>query len=41
MSGYAVGAIHHQTPLPEGTDLLDKPFTKQDLAERVRAALAR
>jgi PAS domain S-box-containing protein len=41
MSGYAESSIHLQTPLPEGSDLLDKPFRTLELARRVRAVLDR
>ncbi len=39
MSGYAPGGIFHQGRLPEGAALLSKPFTKHDLAQKVRAVL--
>ncbi len=39
MSGYAPGGVSHQGRLPEGAALLNKPFTKQDLAQKVRAVL--
>ncbi|MDH3595339.1 MAG: PAS domain S-box protein [Rhodospirillales bacterium] len=41
MSGYAQTSLRQKTPLPEGCDLLDKPFRRHDLAQRVRAALDR
>ncbi len=41
MSGYTENSNHHQTPLPKGGDLLDKPFRNIDLARRVRAVLDR
>jgi PAS domain S-box-containing protein len=41
MSGYAEQSIRQRTPLPEGSDLLDKPFRKVELAQRVRAVLDR
>jgi two-component system, cell cycle sensor histidine kinase and response regulator CckA len=40
MSGYAEEAIERQGSLPAGGDLLDKPFTADQLARRVRAAIA-
>ncbi len=39
MSGYAPGGMSHQGRLPEGAALLKKPFTKHDLAQKVRAVL--
>ncbi len=39
MSGYAAGGMPHQGRLPEGAALLNKPFTKHDLAQKVRAVL--
>ena len=41
MSGYAQTSLRQKTPLSEGCDLLDKPFRRHDLAQRVRAALDR
>jgi CheY-like chemotaxis protein len=41
MSGYAKLSIDPRNPLPEGSDLLNKPFRTIDLAQRVRAALDR
>ena len=38
MSGYAESRARH---LPEGIELLDKPFGLQQLAQRVRATLDR
>ena len=40
MSGYAEEAIERQGSLPAGGELLDKPFTADQLARRVRAAIA-
>jgi PAS domain S-box-containing protein len=39
MSGYAPGSMTHQGRLPEGAALLNKPFTKHELARKVRAVL--
>ncbi len=39
MSGYAESLVHHHSLLPEGADLLNKPFRKPELAQMVRAAL--
>ncbi len=39
MSGHAERSIHLRTPLPEGCNLLDKPFRTIELAQQVRAAL--
>ena len=39
MSGYAEKVFPHQNPLPEGADLLSKPFRKSELAKRVQQAL--
>ena len=40
MSGYAEEAIERQGALPAGGELLEKPFTADQLARRVRAAMA-
>ncbi len=40
-SGHAEQSIHLRTPLPEGSDLLDKPFRTIELAQRARAVLDR
>jgi CheY-like chemotaxis protein len=40
MSGDAEEAIERQGSLPAGGDLLEKPFTADQLARRVRAAIA-
>jgi signal transduction histidine kinase len=39
MSGHAEQSINLRTALPEGCDLLDKPFRTIELAQRVRAVL--
>ena len=39
MSGYAATSKSHHGRLPDGAVLLHKPFTKHDLAQKVRAAL--
>jgi CheY-like chemotaxis protein len=39
MSGYTEKVFPHQNPLPEGADLLSKPFRKSELAKRVQQAL--
>ena len=39
MSGYAPEGMSHQGRLPEGAALLQRPFTKHDLAQKVRAVL--
>lgn len=41
MSAYAERMAHHNNPLPEGADLLNKPFRRLELAQKVRAALDR
>jgi CheY-like chemotaxis protein len=41
MSGYAEEAIQRQGILPAGGALLDKPFTAQQLAGRVRQAISK
>ena len=40
ISGYAASVIAHHGILQEGVNLLPKPFSKKDLAARVREALA-
>jgi two-component system, cell cycle sensor histidine kinase and response regulator CckA len=40
MSGYAEEAIERQGSLPAGGDLLEKPFTADQLARHVRASIA-
>jgi CheY-like chemotaxis protein len=39
MSGYTEKVFQHQNPLPEGADLLNKPFRISELAKRVQQAL--
>ncbi len=39
MSGYSDDAIIHQGRLDEGVELLNKPFRKADLAQKVRSVL--
>ncbi len=39
MSGYFTTESHHQGRLRDWADLLNKPFTKHDLAQKVRAVL--
>ena len=39
MSGYAPGRMSHQGRLIDGTALLNKPVSKRDLAQKVRAVL--
>jgi two-component system cell cycle sensor histidine kinase/response regulator CckA len=41
ITGYSEEAIRQQGLLPARGELLEKPFTAHQLAERVRAALAR
>ena len=41
MSGHAESVVHHHRPLPEGADLVNKPFRRLELAQMVRAALDR
>jgi len=40
ISGYTAHIIEHQGVLEDGSDLLEKPFTRAELLERVRALLA-
>ena len=40
ITGYAEEAIERRAALPAGGALLEKPFTAQQLADRVRQALA-
>jgi PAS domain S-box-containing protein len=40
MSGYAPGSLRQMQDLPERFDLVNKPFTRNDLTEKVRRALA-
>ena len=39
MSGYTEGFARAQSSLPDGAGLLNKPFQRRELAEKVRAAL--
>ena len=39
MSGHVTTESHHQDWLRDWADLLNKPFTKRDLAQKVRAVL--
>jgi two-component system, cell cycle sensor histidine kinase and response regulator CckA len=39
MSGYSADVIAHQGVLDEGTQFIQKPFSSQDLASKVREAL--
>jgi len=41
MSGYVDTAIQHHSPLPKNSELLKKPFRKNELARKVRAVLDR
>jgi nitrogen-specific signal transduction histidine kinase/CheY-like chemotaxis protein len=40
MSGYTAGTARQMNDLPESIELVNKPFTKQDLTEKVLRALA-
>jgi signal transduction histidine kinase len=40
MSGYAPGSVRQMQDLPDTIDLVNKPFTRNDLTEKVRKALA-
>ena len=40
ISGHAVEAVEDQGALPSGSGLLEKPFTADQLARKVRDALA-
>ena len=40
MSGYAPGSVRQMQDLPDTIDLVNKPFTRNDLTEKVRRALA-
>ena len=40
MSGYAPGSLRQMKELPRAIDLVNKPFTRNDLTEKVRRALA-
>ena len=39
MSGYAPGSVRQMQDLPESIDLVNKPFTRNDLTEKVQKAL--
>ena len=39
MSGYAEGLVRDQGQLPEGADLLNKPFRRHELAQKIRTVL--
>jgi two-component SAPR family response regulator len=38
-TGYTENALNHQNRLREGTHLLPKPYTKEDLARKLRSLL--
>jgi signal transduction histidine kinase len=40
MSGYAPGSLRHVQNLPESIEMVPKPFTRADLTEKVKRALA-
>ncbi len=40
MSGYAPGSVRQMQDLPDTIDFVNKPFTRNDLSEKVRRALA-
>jgi signal transduction histidine kinase/CheY-like chemotaxis protein len=40
MSGYAPGSVRQMQDLPDTIDLVNKPFTRSDLTEKVKRALA-
>jgi PAS domain S-box-containing protein len=40
MSGYAPGSVRQMQDLPDTIDLVNKPFTRVDLTEKVKKALA-
>ncbi|NJM29652.1 MAG: response regulator [Rhizobiales bacterium] len=40
MSGYAPGSVRQMQDLPESVELVNKPFTRTDLTDKVRRALA-
>jgi two-component system, cell cycle sensor histidine kinase and response regulator CckA len=40
MSGYAPGSVRQMQDLPDTIDLVNKPFTRNDLTEKVKKALA-
>jgi FixJ family two-component response regulator len=39
MSGYTANVIAHRGVLDEGVNFIQKPFSKKDLASKVKAAL--
>ncbi len=39
MSGYAPGSVRQMQDLPDSIELVNKPFTRNDLTEKVRKAL--
>ena len=41
MSGYTANVIAHHGVLDEGVQFIQKPFSRQDLAAKVRAVLAK
>ena len=40
MSGYAPGSVRQMQDLPETIELVNKPFTRSDLTEKVKRALS-
>ena len=40
MSGYAPGSVRQMQDLPDTIDFVNKPFTRNDLTEKVRRVLA-
>jgi two-component SAPR family response regulator len=40
MSGYAPGSVRQMQELPDTIDLVNKPFTRNDLTSKVKRALA-
>jgi DNA-binding NtrC family response regulator len=40
MSGYAPGSVRLMQDLPDTIELVNKPFTRNDLTEKVKRALA-
>ena len=40
MSGYAPGSVRQMQDLPDSIELVNKPFTRNDLTEKVKKALA-
>jgi CheY-like chemotaxis protein len=40
MSGYAPGSVRQMQDLPDTIDFVNKPFTRNDLTEKVRRAMA-